>query len=119
MWTIYADEALGRTQMAWFLPVKRRVHPGTHPDDRNGAPLVSRAGKARLNSSEMATDEPLTMASCRRSWSRPTPANCSASGSARCYLSSSPRMPARRVSWRSGDRNTSLIPRPWVISGKR
>ena len=57
MWTIYADEALGRTQMAWFLPVKRRVHPGTHPDDRNGAPLVPHAGKARLNSSEMATDE--------------------------------------------------------------
>lgn len=48
IWTIFSDETLWRTQMAWFLPVKQRVRPGVHPDDWDGTPLVFHVGKTRL-----------------------------------------------------------------------
>lgn len=44
LWTIYVDERFLRTQMAWALPVRSRVLPGTHPLDWTGAPLVLNPG---------------------------------------------------------------------------
>lgn len=48
LWTVYANERFLRAQMALLLPDRKRVRPGVHPKDWDGAPLLLMPGISRL-----------------------------------------------------------------------
>lgn len=48
LWTVYADELFLRTQMAWFLPDRSRLHNGLHPHEWDGNPMILAPGIATL-----------------------------------------------------------------------